>query len=76
MITTLRIPVAEPVAVGPMLASLRSHTVPGCEHHNSATGTHHRAIRTNGGAAHVAVRFADPGTPDDGRHGGIGRAHV
>ncbi|MBF4478337.1 DNA-3-methyladenine glycosylase family protein [Rhodococcus rhodochrous] len=76
MTTTFRIPVAEPIAVGPMLASLRSHTVPGYEHHDSATGTHRRAIRTNGGAAHIAVRFDDPATPDDGKHGEVRHLEV
>src|SRR5690606_11883282 len=74
--TTFRIPVVEPVAVGPMLASLRSHTVAGYEHHDSATGTHRRAIRTNGDAAHVAVRFDDPATPDGGRRGDVRHLEV
>jgi len=59
MITALRIPVAEPVAVGPMVATLRCHAVPGYEHHDAETGTHRRAVRTKGGAAHVTVCFGD-----------------
>jgi len=71
MTTTFRIPVAEPVAVGPMLASLRNHTVPGYEQHDSTTGTHRRAIRTNGGAAHVTVRLGDLAISALGKGGNV-----
>ncbi|MEE2032089.1 DNA-3-methyladenine glycosylase family protein [Rhodococcus chondri] len=55
----LRVPLTPPFASGPLLAALRSHTVPGLERHDAATGTHTRAIRTRHGAATVSVTLRD-----------------
>ncbi|WP_241383913.1 DNA-3-methyladenine glycosylase family protein [Rhodococcus sp. CH91] len=76
MITTLRLPVTEPVALGPMLATLRSHTVPGYEHHDTETGTHCRVVRTPGGVTHVAVRFGSLMRPRVREDGGVRHLEV
>ncbi|MEU5841606.1 AlkA N-terminal domain-containing protein [Rhodococcus sp. NPDC047139] len=76
MITVLRIPMAEPVAVAPMLAMLRSHVVPGHEHHDAESGTHRRAVRTKGGAAHVTVRFEDLMKPSSREPGEVRHLEV
>ncbi|MFD3809862.1 DNA-3-methyladenine glycosylase family protein [Rhodococcus sp. NPDC058639] len=63
MITVARLPVALPFSVRPLLATMRSHAVPGHERHDVTTGTHCIALRTAHGIASAAVTLrADTGS--------------
>ncbi|WP_068159325.1 DNA-3-methyladenine glycosylase family protein [Rhodococcus phenolicus] len=57
MSTLVDLPVAEPFAAAPLLASLRGHTVPGLERHDTTIGSHTRAVRGAHGPALVTVTF-------------------
>lgn len=62
MITTTRLAMTLPFSVGPLVATLRRHAVPGHERHDAATGSHCVALRTAHGTATVAVTLrADTG---------------
>ncbi|MEV1133833.1 DNA-3-methyladenine glycosylase family protein [Rhodococcus coprophilus] len=54
---TLRLPVALPFAVEPLLATLRRHAVPGHERHDAPVGAHCIAIRTSRGSAYAAAKL-------------------